>query len=425
MKVHACSILVGLVHAIVSAVHSPPVSAITRRASLRMIESDTHAGQPKSKADRRAMKGKIRKYLVFIDGCGDSPCEHECAAALSILREMRDEGLPLQMHAQTKTMLLCAQRADVVQALFDELVEASIASEGSYAALIRCQVANGERHAALRTFLKLVDDEATPVRVRTCAPLLEALSAADEREQVLAMWNRARSRGVHFGPSEYCMVLRMLGRLGDVVEFWRMMSSLLASHPNPDEQIASELTAAIQMCISAVGGDTLSLAHACVSQSGEVVLQPASSPLSRAESEDVAAPTDEHAQVTAGQGKGGVGQRDAEVAREEGEMGEVDREEVVGKLQLFRLSEEQRAAVRNVLLERAAARSEAQRRMMVTFDRSSPPHHNHQHTHSNKCDCTLARARTYTRSRARARSFTLTHTCKATFCCALPRMPFI
>eukprot|EP00966_Prymnesium_polylepis_P123043 2845116-Prymnesium_polylepis.1 len=152
-------------------------------------------------------------------------------------------------------MMICAQRLQVAEALFEEIRGAGIVSEGSYAALLRAQVASGERAAALATLRALLDDDGATVRLRTCAPLLADLCAADERQEAMGMWERLKARGVAFSPREYCLMLGMHGRHGGVAELWALLGELLTDVPNPDAGTVEQIRSAVEGCAAAAGGD--------------------------------------------------------------------------------------------------------------------------------------------------------------------------
>mmetsp|Transcript_18488 Transcript_18488/g.46315 ORF Transcript_18488/g.46315 Transcript_18488/m.46315 type:complete len:633 (-) Transcript_18488:458-2356(-) len=321
----ACLLSVQLTHAIllVPYAHFMSFKPTSLRDPMMAISSA-----------KRVIKERVARYTRQIEAFNNAPCDEECATAVQLLREMRAEGLPLPVHAQTKTMLLCTCQLQVVEALFEELVAAGVPTEGTYAALIRSQVACGARAAALQTLTKLMDDERWTVRLRTCAPLLSAFCEADEQEQAVALWRRLKSHGIVFTTVEYGSMLHMLSRSGNAVEMWRVLCELLTVHGNPDEETINMIRAAV-VNFAGDDRDAFTLEETFVTERGEVFLQPVA-----------------HTSHTEA------------VEDSEATMGEK-----CGQLQLLRLSEEQREAVRSVLLERAAGRSSSSDHKLLVFDR--------------------------------------------------------
>ena len=277
------------------------------------LMTHVHGVRMSSSAITKARNKEMRKYLRQLDDMAAKPCEGSCTEALHQLSLIRDEGLPLHVHAQTKVMLMCGDRLHAVQSLFEELRAAGIENEASCTALLRSQVRCGELSAAMVSLLALLDDRGATVRLRTCAPLLISTCEANEQLQAMRLWQRVQRRGVAFTPREYCAMLRMHGRMGAGRQLWPLLGELLEEHPHPDDATIAGIRSSLHSLSSSAPDQTVQI---------------------------------------------------SEGASEDGRCN------CCGKqLQLLRITAQQCEAVRKVLLERAAARSHSSRLKLLSFDR--------------------------------------------------------
>ena len=102
------------------------------------------------------------------DGC-PADAWVKCARTMRLLDEMREQGLPVSMHATNAAMRSCSYRLDVVEQLFAELKATDTQTEGSYAALMHSRVVNGELAAAAAALDDLLGDERLTPKLRTCS----------------------------------------------------------------------------------------------------------------------------------------------------------------------------------------------------------------------------------------------------------------
>ena len=85
---------------------------------------------------KSVVASRLRR-IEEIEGRELPQCE-ACVAARHALQG--DVDVPASVNAHNRAMALCAGELPEVQALFDELVAAGVANEGSYAALVRALV---------------------------------------------------------------------------------------------------------------------------------------------------------------------------------------------------------------------------------------------------------------------------------------------
>ena len=185
-----------------------------------------------------------------------------CARCLRLLDEIRAEGLPVPADAQNAVMRACSSRVDVVQSLFQGLVDAGIETEASFAAMMQAQLASDDLDGALRTLDALLSKPRLRTKLRTCSPLLTRLCQSGDSQTAVGLWERLALRGVEFTQREYAARLQLHGRMGEAAALERTLTDLLMIAPTPDADTVAAIEAAVGECSVVAGPATPALAEA-------------------------------------------------------------------------------------------------------------------------------------------------------------------
>lgn len=190
---------------------------------------------PASKATRRLYRAVLQRRLAMLDELEALPagCERCSAAqrALVDVGDFVDLEVPVQRDVHNRAMALCVSEPRVVEALFEEVMGAGVATEATYAVLMRSLVEAGELGEAVRVLQRLLATESFLPRVRSCAPLLHALAASGAQRETLDLWRALRRRGVEFTPAEHGALLAMHGRAGAARSAVRRLEGLRDAFP--------------------------------------------------------------------------------------------------------------------------------------------------------------------------------------------------
>ena len=189
--------------------------------------------QPTLSLSSKAQKKEYRELLSRLHECEQLPACDQCAAAQHALIDGA-QGAPLSKGGRdvhNRAMALCVAEPRVVEALFEEVAAAGVASESSYAVLMRALVGAGELAEASHLLRRLIDTESFLPRVRTCAPLLHALASSGAQRPALDLWRLLRRRGVEFTPAEHGVLIQMHARAGASRSVARRLDTLLHEFP--------------------------------------------------------------------------------------------------------------------------------------------------------------------------------------------------
>jgi len=184
-----------------------------------------------TQAERRKATGRHMKELNLMR---ELPPGEACELAKAKLRDMEAEGLMPNVHAITTAIGLCHVDLPTSEALFARLAEDGSVTEGSYAALVRAQLAQGELDRALETWRRMVDCNIVP-RTRNSSPLLIALCAARRQDAAVRLYDALRQCGLEFTEEDYVALLTMHGALGAREQALGVLADLLDTFPRPEE----------------------------------------------------------------------------------------------------------------------------------------------------------------------------------------------
>ena len=214
-------------------------------ASSSMCASSASASPRTTRAQKSHFKtvvGDRLRRLAELE-VGELPACEACAAARHALQG--DADVPANVNAHNRAMALCVGELSAVQALFDELMATGVANEASYAALVRALVEARELEAAVGVLKQMLDERPFLPRVRSCAPLLQALAEAGAEEEALGLWRTLRRRGVEFTPAEHIMLLRMHARAGSTRSVAHRLDTLISEYAQLQPAMASALIEAV------------------------------------------------------------------------------------------------------------------------------------------------------------------------------------
>lgn len=131
-----------------------------------------------NKSQKKEYRDKVRRRLERLGECDRLPACDQCAAAQHALLD-GSERAPLTKGARdvhNRAMALCVGEPRVVEALFEEVAAAGVASESSYAVLMRALVDAGELAEAAHVLRRLIATESFLPRVNSPRPASAALS---------------------------------------------------------------------------------------------------------------------------------------------------------------------------------------------------------------------------------------------------------
>ena len=180
-----------------------------------------------------------------------------CARCLNLLDEIRAENLPVPPDAHNAVMRACSSRVDVVQFLFDDLIKAGKETEASFAAMMQAQLNCGDLDGAKETLQGLLSRPRLRTKLRTCGPLITRLcEVGDDSRTTVGLWERLEMRGVGFTQREYSARLGMHARAGEVNLLQSTLNELLDLSPTPDIETLAAIEASVNEIARNGGGQT-------------------------------------------------------------------------------------------------------------------------------------------------------------------------
>jgi hypothetical protein len=296
---------------------------------------------------RRKLLGNYMKDLDQLHRV--PPPEEACVLAKAKLSAMEADGFRPSRNVLALAIGLCSTDLAEAEALFARLVQTPEgAPEGACMSLLRAQLADGKLDRALGTWEHMLDHDITP-RPRTSSPLLVALCEERVREAAIRLYTYLGQQGLERTEEMYSAMFTMHGALGERREALAVLGDMLADFPRPSARAGAAIVALYER----LDGMAAAAAAATASTGGDG---------------DAAAPSSGDGDVLAG---GADATREdvhdstgsaAGVALAPSGARRVQLDVTGGcpccgaKLEVLRLSQQERADVLAVLLKRAAER---------------------------------------------------------------------
>jgi proteinaceous RNase P len=175
----------------------------------------------------------LGNYMKELEQLREAPPEEASVLAKAKLRAMEADGFRPNRNVLTLAIGLCSTDLAEAEALFARLAGFPEGPpEGAYMSLLRAQVAEGELDRALDTWEHMLNRNTTP-RPRTTSPLLIALCEARRVDAATQLYSHLGQRGLERTEEAYSAMFTMHGALGQRRQALQVLSDMLADFPRP------------------------------------------------------------------------------------------------------------------------------------------------------------------------------------------------